>query len=51
MSEIKNIIAIILFLICAVYGIIQAIQGNPALGLDYWLVCLGIFVSVVLLVS
>ena len=47
----KEILGIILFLVCAVYGLRQAYFGRPAFKIDYWLFCVGIILSIVLLLS
>jgi TM2 domain-containing membrane protein YozV len=45
----KEIIAIIIASTCIVYGLRQMFLGRPAFGLDYWIVVLGIILSLILL--
>ncbi len=45
----KETLGITLFIICAIYGIRQAYLGKPAFKIDYWLMCMGIILSIILL--
>jgi len=44
-----KIIGIIILIICSVYGLRQAYLGKPAFKSDYWLMVIGIILSVFLI--
>jgi hypothetical protein len=45
----KEIIAIIIFTTCIVYGLRQMFLGRPVFRLDYWIVVAGVILSIILL--
>lgn len=46
--EIQKLLGFFLLIICSAYGLTQACLGRPAFKLDYWIMVLGIFVSIML---